>query len=279
MLGMLKPNGGSWVAGASCEPGGIVESERHLPGFRMSVRVYPAGLDVGEHRHGEPLLVYILSGEYIETRGEDRRLCVQKTIQYIPAGTLHGNIFEGECKCLMVQFRPEELRSLPELPEEPAEIAGVAAQWLANRMEREFHLRDDVSALALEGILLESLAELVRSNAEPASSAAPRWLRSTRQWIDSHFLDPLTLEQIAEVGGVHRVHLSREFRRHFGLTVGDYIRKKRIEHACSLMTSSSASLAQIAITCGFADQSHFSSIFRREMGVTPAKYREIHHSR
>ena len=93
--------------------------------------------------------------------------------------------------------------------------------------------------------------------------------------MESNFLRPLSLAEIAAAAGVHRVHLSREFRRYFSTTVGEHLRRKRIEHACHLITASEMPLMEIAVTCGFSDQSHFSATFRRQMGLTPARYRQM----
>ncbi len=77
------------------------------------------------------------------------------------------------------------------------------------------------------------------------------------------------------MAGVHRVHLSREFRRHFSITVGEFLRRKRVEHACHLVSKTNEPLADVAMTCGFSDQSHFSATFRRQVGLTPGRFRQM----
>ena len=93
--------------------------------------------------------------------------------------------------------------------------------------------------------------------------------------VETRFLEPLSLAEIASAVGVHHVHLSREFRRHNNYTVGELIRRRRVEHACHLLAHSHMSLAEIALTCGFSDQSHFSLMFKRHMGMTPSKFRNM----
>ena len=68
-------------------------------------------------------------------------------------------------------------------------------------------------------------------------TAIPRWLRIAREYLETNFLRPLSLAEIAGAAGVHRVHLSREFRRYFSTTVGEFLRRKRIEHACHLVST------------------------------------------
>jgi AraC family transcriptional regulator len=69
------------------------------------------------------------------------------------------------------------------------------------------------------------------------------------------------------------VTLARTFRRTFGCTVGEYLRRLRIERAAEQLVSGDLPLAEIALAAGFADQSHFSNVFRRRTGVSPSAFR------
>ncbi len=71
------------------------------------------------------------------------------------------------------------------------------------------------------------------------------------------------------------MHLSREFHKHFQMTIGEYIRKRRIEHASELLSNSELSMAEIASICGFSDQSHFCALFKKHSGMTPGKFRDV----
>jgi AraC family transcriptional regulator len=73
--------------------------------------------------------------------------------------------------------------------------------------------------------------------------------------------------------GVHPVTLARAFRRAFGCTVGEYVRRLRIERAARQLADSDLSLAEIALGAGFSDQSHFSNLFRRHTGLSPFQFR------
>jgi AraC-like DNA-binding protein len=108
----------------------------------------------------------------------------------------------------------------------------------------------------------------------PIAVRAPQWLKRAREIVETRFLEPLSLAEIATAVGVHLVHLSREFHRYNRCTVGELIRRRRVEHACDLLTHSDLSLAEIALSCGFSDQSHFSMMFKRHMGITPSRFRK-----
>jgi len=93
--------------------------------------------------------------------------------------------------------------------------------------------------------------------------------------VDESYLSAPSLAELAAVGDVHPVHLSREFRKRYGITIGEYIRKRRIEHASGLLLKSGMAMADIADTCGFSDQSHFCALFKKYSGMTPAKFRDL----
>jgi len=73
---------------------------------------------------------------------------------------------------------------------------------------------------------------------------------------------------------VHPVHLCREFRRHFGCTVGELVRRLRVAHAAQQLTETEVPIQEIADLTGFADQAHFTRIFKTHTGTTPLQYRK-----
>jgi AraC family transcriptional regulator len=261
-----------------------VVATRHVPGFRVVENHYPAGLELSRHFHDQAYLSYVLEGPYSESYGHSPSvICAPRVLRYLPPGLPHANVFEAGSHCLIVEVDREALKRVGEHTaalEKPGDIQGIASTWLAQRLYHEFRQGDELALVSLEGILLEMLAEGARhAGASGPVAVIPRWLRVAREYLESNFLRPLSLAEIAGAAGVHRVHLSREFRRYFSTTVGEFLRRKRIEHACHLVSTTTTSLAEIAMTCGFSDQSHFSATFRRQVGLTPARFRQMAQSR
>jgi AraC family transcriptional regulator len=93
--------------------------------------------------------------------------------------------------------------------------------------------------------------------------------------IVENFPEMLKLTQIAAEVGVHPVYLATAFRQKFGVTIGEFVRKLRIEHACAELMKGDLPLTAIALQAGFVDQSHFSKVFKLYVGMTPHKYRKI----
>jgi AraC family transcriptional regulator len=266
------------------ETSGRVVAARQIPGFRVIENHYPKGLELTRHFHEHAYLSYVLEGPYLESYGGSESVtCAPGVLRYLPPGQNHANVFDEGSHCLIVEVENQALRRVEEHSkalERPGEIHGIASTWLAHRLNHEFRQGDDLALVSLEGILLEMLAEGARGVGVADSGAAlPRWLRVARDYMEANALRAVSLAEIAAAAGVHRVHLSREFRRHFSITVGAYLRRKRIDHACHLVAASEMPLAEIAMKCGFSDQSHFSATFRRRMGLTPGRYRQMSQTR
>jgi AraC-like DNA-binding protein len=138
------------------------------------------------------------------------------------------------------------------------------------RMYYKFREMDDESLRKLEQALLEG-----RSVSSDSGRRFPQWLERVRNILEQRFAEPYKLSEIAAEAGVHPVHLAREFRKYYGTSVGEYLRRVRIEYACRELMGSNAAVTNIAFAAGFADQSHFSRTFKRLCGTTPGRYRGL----
>ena len=127
--------------------------------------------------------------------------------------------------------------------------------------------------LAVEGLALEILAELSQQHTNPPDAKRPRWLQQARDVLHSQFPETLTHDDVAKLVGVHPVHLAVVFRRHFGCTIGEYVRRLRIEFASRRIATSGDSLCDVGLAAGFSDQSHFSKVFKQQTGMTPGQFR------
>jgi AraC family transcriptional regulator len=134
---------------------------------------------------------------------------------------------------------------------------------------------DDFSPLIIEGLTLEILAEVARTGTPHLGPSPPRWLERIREMLHTHFAESVSLAWLAEAAGVHPVSAASAFRRFYRCTIGQYLRRCRVDFACRRLTKSGDSLAEIALAAGFADQSHFCRTFKRHTGLTPAVYRQM----
>ncbi len=84
--------------------------------------------------------------------------------------------------------------------------------------------------------------------------------------------DPLTLADLAAAAGLSRMHFAAQFRAATGCRPHEYLLQQRIECAKATLSSVSMPLAEVALSVGFQTQSHFSTVFKRITGETPARW-------
>ena len=127
----------------------------------------------------------------------------------------------------------------------------------------------------IEAILFEIIASASSSSTDLCEHGVPKWLKQAQEYLHAHFAENVSFTALAELVGMHPVYLAREFHRAYGCTMGEYVRRLRIEVACRKIAGSDLSLSEIALSVGFYDQSHFTNVFKRFTGVTPAQYRAV----
>jgi AraC-like DNA-binding protein len=153
------------------------------------------------------------------------------------------------------------------------EDAGIGA--LARRLAAELGRDEALSGLFVEALALEMLATAARLDAGTGRArAAPAWLARARDLLHDRFAAPPRPSEVAREAGVHPMHLARAFRAHYGASMGEFVRRRRLEWAMERLARSDDPIATIALQAGFADQSHLTRLLRRHTGVTPRRYRD-----
>jgi AraC family transcriptional regulator len=99
-------------------------------------------------------------------------------------------------------------------------------------------------------------------------------LRRIAEHIDRNLDAPLSLQELSALAGLSVFHFARTFKERTGLSPHQYVLRRRVERAKELLSTSRASLAEIALRCGFSHQSHFTRAFHLLSGMTPTRWRE-----
>lgn len=110
----------------------------------------------------------------------------------------------------------------------------------------------------------------------PAEQKSSRECALVRRYIDSHFKDSLTLEQLAAVAHLNKYYLSHAFQKEYGVPPIRYLTQRRIQESRFLLAETDLSLSRVAQVLGFSSPSYFSQCFRRSEGVSPMEYRRRH---
>jgi AraC family transcriptional regulator len=250
-------------------------------GFRVTEAGFPGLLRLESHFHERACLAVVLAGGVDKAFPRRGVILPTSTVVTMPAEERHRDLFtRGGARMLVIEpdhrdlDMREKLQPCAQVLDEVVSLRDEGAADVARRISNELRVWDAVSPLAVDGLVLELLARTARAF-EPTRrpSDPPRWLAQALEYLHARFNEPLQVCEIANVVGVHPAHLSRTFRRHLGVSVGDYARRLRMEWAIDSLTSGDLPLAEVAAEAGFVDQSHFTRAFKRHTGLTPGHFR------
>lgn len=253
---------------------------KHLPiietnGFILTETQHESNLSVTKHSHENANLACVLSGSFTEKINRKSFECAAQNILLKPPEESHSTHYNrAGAYCLIIEVQPEKLSYFsPDFFSEVKHVQMTANFNLIYRIYRELRITDDVSKMAIEGLTLELLAHFRRQAKTRIESGNPRWLSEVQDFIHDNFNNSITLSTVAETVGVHPSHLARVFRGKFHCSIGDYIRRLRLEYAAKQLIETEKAFVEIAFAAGFYDQSHFANAFRNYTGLTPTEYR------
>ena len=256
---------------------------RQVGGLTLTEIVYPPGSHVPRHSHELSQFCFVQDGAFSEVYGRKFREGRPLTLIARPPDEAHAHRFlNSGAHCFVIEIERDFLQRVREhslVLDDSAEFHGGLLAWLAKKIYNEFRRVDQASSLAIEGLTLEMMAETSRRNVKLLERRVPRWLEQAREFLHARFSETVALEDVAKSVGIHPVHLARVFRQTYCCTIGEYIRRLRIEFACREVSLTDTPFTEIAVTAGFYDQSHFSRTFKQIVGLTPREYRAAFRSR
>ena len=116
--------------------------------------------------------------------------------------------------------------------------------------------------------------DLIESNTSTKKLRDSQRMKNMLQYIDEHYSDNITINEIAESVSLSVSECLRCFHRNIGTTPIQYLKSFRIKKAAELLTNTDMKIVDVGIVCGFQDMSYFAKTFRNIYGCTPSKYRE-----
>jgi transcriptional regulator GlxA family with amidase domain len=145
---------------------------------------------------------------------------------------------------------------------------------LLYKIFRETKINDTSSSLSLEGLLLQTLAGL-KGIHDTSARSKPVWVTKINEILHDRISEKLTLTDLSGALGIHPVHLSRDFPKYYNCSMGEYIRKLKVEKSLKMLSDRKYSLLDISFSCGFSDQSHFIRCFKEITKINPLAYRRL----
>lgn len=153
-------------------------------------------------------------------------------------------------------------------------VAEIANRLLPPNEARRV-LRGDYTE-ALHAALLQQLQGLRVALANDSRRPQPllKWrLDRVCGFVDRHIDTAISLSDMAAAAGLSRMHFAAQFRAATGLRPHDYLLRRRVAAAQALLADPSRSIVDVALSVGFQSQSHFTTVFKRHLGVPPNRWR------
>lgn len=243
---------------------------------------------VHQHKH-ELELFYVMkgSGQYIV---EKREYAVQPgSLVICNAGILHGevpfqkyNMISYCCVLTDVQIPnlpPNTLMNAVYSPvlsltanRQSAEHILLALHDLNTQPEPNEHVCNLLSNSLLD-IVYREILKLKASN-NPRKQKTEDLIRSISEYLDEHFMEEITLQQLGEIFHMSHYYLARLFKRETGRSPINYVMHRRIGEAQNLLMNSDMPIGKISESLGFGEHCHLNSMFKKYIGITPSGYRK-----
>jgi len=229
--------------------------------------------EVLNHTHSDAHFVLVTGGDYV-TVATGRPRPSYPIFVFNPLGTTHRDHFvRGRGSYFAISMEPAKATAIEQgmtLPGEPIHLTEWHQLAAALRIAKCCASAPD--SLSLDTLCHELMGTLDR-RAPRLKRTPPMWLYKAIELLHDRYVEELTVAQIASSVGVHAVHLARSFRHFVGCSPAEFSRFRRLEKAARMLIGSTRPLSDIALSCGFADQSHLTKEFSRNWGVSPGQYR------
>lgn len=230
------------------------------------------------HTHQNPYFTFLLTGNMLETNKKESYECSAGTLLFHNWQDAHCNIkHPGYTRGFHIELEKDffDLYNLPlNKMEGSLKLYNPVLKLLFRSMYMETRYTGAIEILSIRESLFKVFG-LLADVKQQETARQPAWVKKIKEALNDGDTTSLSWDALAAIAQVHPVHLSRQFPKYFNTTVGDYLKKLRIEQAAGLLGKIGMPLTQIGYECGFADQSHFIRSFKQAVGVTPLQYRKI----
>jgi len=241
----------------------------HVNGIAVTETEYSKKVSEGWHYHVNSHISYILQGGNREQRKNHEAQALPGNLMIYPSGLLHRNlntVYPSKNLNLEVDdnfLLDNDLKF--------SISSAVSVKFFVLKVYKECLINDKDSEASIRTLVLNAFESVHEKN----ERVSPRWAALISQVVHDRWNENVSLTELSQELNLHPVTISKSFSKHFHCTLGEYSRKIKIDKAVSLMNRSKRSLTEIALECGFFDQSHFIRAFKDATGFTPTEYRRL----
>lgn len=225
------------------------------------------------HHHEQTTLTLVFRGSLDEVVGSAHEEAGPLSVVFKPAGTDHANRIGPRGAATVQVELPPDFMACPD--------ADASWRWAhgGSAARRFLALCADWNEAGdPPGDIADRVFDVLAGFDEGPNGAAttpPPWLDRIVEELEDTFVAPRSVRDLAISASVHPVALARAHRRHFGCSITDRTRRRRVREAAGLLSVPNESLSAVAFATGFSDQSHLTRIFKQETGTTPGRFRAL----
>jgi AraC-like DNA-binding protein len=224
------------------------------------------------HMHERGKICLVVQGKYQERIGYQTIHYRPFNCVYHPPGFDHTDgVGESGVRMLSLSFDKALFDEIDTHRIDLTPLRDLTENRQVWRILRLFDARRALLPIEIEATAVDIITEIVSAPREIPRSH--RSLRAARDYITENYRSNLTLAEVALAVDLHPVYFGQLFTRKARQTLGDFVNDLRVRAAAEALSCGSMALADIAVVNGFYDQSHFSRIFRRKVGVSPGAFR------
>lgn len=270
------------------------------PGFTFRIQKCPLTHEYFVHSHDFSELVVILQGSAVHIIEGREYPVTAGQVFLIHSGVSHGYKNVDGIEYINVMFQPEQLLQLSELRLLPGfqalfyiepfyrkemnfkgmltlnEAQLQEATKLLDLILTEYELQPQGYRLMIRSYFTALVGLLSRYYQIGSGADDNKALRigEAVTYIEEHFLQPITLQALADKAYLSTRQFQRVFTRNYHTTPMDYVIRKRLDYSCTLLRHPGLSISQVALESGFRDQNYYARQFRKVYNCTPSEYRE-----
>lgn len=225
------------------------------------------------HYHQSPYFTYLLDGKLFESNKKQSYFLKPGSLLFHNWQDAHYNIKPDEfTRGFHIELDEEWFKNYginTKNLEGSFSVENPSIKTVMNQIYWESKTKDNFSNPAIQSHLVEIFEKMGKQ--EFPKEKKPIWVKKLKELIEEECILDFSLTNLALKIEIHPNHLSREFSKHFGTSLGNYIRLKKLNKAFCLIQAKKYSMTEIAYQCGFYDQSHFISSFKKIYNCSPKK--------
>jgi AraC family transcriptional regulator len=249
----------------------------HLDGITLTDTEYTHD-KVDWHYHENAYFTFILEGSVLEGNKKGIYRCSAGSLLFHNWQDPHYNIKPpGFTRGFHIELEQSWLESYginTDSVQGSINLLNPDLKILMYQIYKEAKTDGKSSYVAVHSLLIETFTRMAYLQVD-SHRKTPLWVYKLREMLNDNWSENWTLQALAQSLEIHPIHLSRDFSKYFRYNMGEYIRILKVQRALSLLANKKLSLTDIALECGFSDQSHFIRCFKAVNKIRPSHYRDL----